>query len=424
MQARRPLNILIVTQYFWPENMRINDLAEGMVSKGHRVTVLTGIPNYPEGHVFPAFKKNPEQFAHYDGVDVVRVPMVVRGKRRVTLALNYLSFFISASVIGSFKLRRRDFDAVFVYGVSPIMAAIPAILIGKMKKAPVFVWVLDLWPDSLRAVGVTKNNVVLGVVGKCVSWIYDRTDYLLVQSKAFVENVRRYCKKPIEDARILYFPSWAEDAFSNDCEPSDLLRKDASVFTIVFAGNIGDAQDFPSILQAVERLRTHQLPVRWVIVGDGRAGSWLAQQVAQRGLDNVHLLGRHPLEKMPALFAVADALLVSLKTHDVFAKTIPGKVQAYLASGRPIIAMLDGEGARGIHEAQAGRTCASGDASGLAAIVQEMAGMHKDQREAMGRAGKNFYREHFSRERLFRQLEQHFYDATLRQGPCARSMQT
>jgi len=417
MAARKPLNILIVTQYFWPENMRINDLAEGMVSKGHCVTVLTGIPNYPEGHVFPAFKKSPDTFDHYKGAGVVRVPMVVRGKRRVTLALNYLSFFISASCIGGFKLRGRDFDAVFVYGVSPIMAAIPAVLIGKMKKAPVFVWVLDLWPESLRAVGVIKNKMALGLVGKCVSWIYDRTDYLLVQSRSFAENVRRYRKKSIEDARIVYFPSWAEDAFSEDGGPSDLLCKDASVFTIVFAGNIGDAQDFPSILMAVEQLRSRALPDRWVIVGDGRARQWLAHNVERRGLDNVHLLGRHPLEKMPALFAAADALLVSLKTHDVFAKTIPGKVQAYLASGRPIIAMLDGEGASIIREAQAGRTCASGDASGLASIVQDMAQMHREQREAMGRAGKKFYLAHFSREKLFNQLEQCFYDAVVATSP-------
>jgi len=405
MNDRKPLDILIVTQYFWPENMRINDLVEGMVGKGHGVTVLTGIPNYPDGSVFPAYQENPEAFSDYKGAVVVRVPMFMRGKRRLTLALNYLSFFISASFIGCFKLRRRTFDVVFVYGVSPIMAAIPAILIGKMKKAPVFVWVLDLWPDSLRAVGVTKSSAVLGLLGKCVSWIYDRTDYLLVQSKAFVENVRQYCRKPIDDVRIVYFPSWAEDVFSQDGGSSDLLCKDVSVFTIIFAGNIGDAQDFPSILMAVEKLRSHALPIRWVIVGDGRASQWLVQNVAQRGLDNVYLLGRHPLEKMPALFETADALLVTLKTHDIFAKTIPGKVSAYLAAGKPILAMLDGEGARVVQKAGAGLTCSAGDVDGLATIVKEMMARSREQRDAMGLAGRQFYAKNFSRTHSFRNLD-------------------
>jgi len=415
VKADQPLlKILVVTQCFWPENMRINDLVEGMVNRGHDVTVLTGIPNYPEGKIFPEFKENPEKFSNYKGARVVRVPMSVRGKRSSTLVLNYLSFFISASTIGSFRLRGQCFDAIFVYAVSPIMVAIPAIVIGRLKKTPVFVWVLDLWPETLRAVGVVKNRILLGLVGRCVSWIYDRADYLLVQSKAFLENVRQYCRKPVSDTRIVYFPSWAEDGFSRDEGPSDLLTADASVFTVVFAGNIGEAQDFPSILAAAERLRAIHLPVRWVIVGDGRASLWLAQNVNARGLNNVHLLGRHPLEKMPALFAAADVLLVSLKTNDVLAKVIPGKVQAYLASGRPIVAMLDGEGAKIIHEAQAGKTCTPGDACGLAGLIQEMALMPKAQRDAMGQAGRRFYLDHFSRDDLFDRLEQLFCSATLR----------
>jgi len=411
MEARRPLKILIVTQYFWPENMRINDLVEGMIGKGHQITVLTGAPNYPEGRIFPDYKNTPEKFSNYKGASVVRVPMFARGKCNITLTLNYLSFFISATIAGSIKLRKRRFDVVFVYAVSPIMVAIPAIFIGKLKKAPVFVWILDLWPDSLRAVGVIKNSTALSLVGKCVSWIYHRADYLLVQSKAFVEHVLHYYKKPTHDARVVYFPSWAESVFSKTEKVSDAPTKHDVVFTIVFAGNIGDAQDFPSILTAVEQLRNLNIPVRWVIAGDGRAGSWLTQYVDQHALDNVHLLGKRPLDEMPALFATADALLVSLKTNDVFARTIPGKVQTYLASGKPIIAMLDGEGSRIINEAQAGRTCASGDVSGLVSIVKEMAAIPKEQREAMGQAGKRYYHEHFSREKLFDKLECLFHQA-------------
>lgn len=404
----------MVTQYFWPENMRINNLVEGFVAKGHEVTVLTGQPNYPEGRVYSDYLHDPARFSNYRGAQIIRVPMLARGKRSFTLVLNYLSFFSSASTIGSFKLRGQSFDSIFVYAVSPIMAAIPALVLGRLKKTPVFVWVLDLWPETLSAVGVIKNPKLLSLAGKVVSWIYNRTDYLLLQSLSFDENVRKYCTRPISPERLVYFPSWAEDDFSGEVQAaSDLLRRDESVFTILFAGNLGDAQDFPSVMAAAEAVSA-DLPVRWVIVGDGRASQWLTQHVAQRQMNNVLLLGRHPLEKMPALFAAADALLVSLKTNEVFEKTVPGKVQAYLASGKPVIAMIDGEAARVVVESGAGMACSSGDVQGLARVVRAMGALSASEREHMGCSGRRYYLEHFSKENLFERLESLFRKATLR----------
>lgn len=412
----KSLKILVVSQYFWPENMRINNLVEGFVAKGHEVTVLTGFPNYPEGKMFTEYQSEPEKFSEYFGAKIYRVPMLARGSSSVSLALNYLSFFVSASVIGAWKLRGRKFDAIFVYAVSPIMAAIPALVIGWLKKSPVFVWVLDLWPETLSAVGIIKNPRLLSLVGTMVSFIYNRTDYLLMQSKSFDENVRKYCTKSISDERLVYFPSWAEDDFSSaSSEESDLLQSDDSVFTVVFAGNIGEAQDFPAILDAAESVG-NEIPVRWVIVGDGRASGWLHDEVSARGLSNILLLGRHSLDKMPPLFAKADALLVSLKTNEVFEKTIPGKVQAYLASGKPIIAMIDGEAARVVSESGAGMACRSGDSLALAGIVRTMAQLSPGQRETMGAAGRAFYLKNFSKARLFDRLESLFRAASLRRN--------
>lgn len=412
----KPLKILIVSQYFWPENMRINNMVEGFVAKGHEVTVLTGLPNYPEGETFKSYLETPEQFTSYCGAHVERVPMLPRGHNSVALILNYLSFFLSASTIGTYKLRRQEFDSIFVYAVSPIMAAIPALIIGRLKKSPVFVWVLDLWPETLSAVGVINNKWLLAIVGKVVSWIYNRADYLLLQSKSFSDNVKKYCTKNIEQERMIYFPSWAEDDFvSGSVNSSEILARDDAVFTIVFAGNIGEAQDFPAIIDAIEATKS-ELAVRWVIVGDGRASAWLHEQVAIRNLDNVLLLGRHPLEKMPALFAIADALLVSLKTNEVFAKTIPGKVQAYLASGKPIIAMIDGEAARVINESGSGMVCKSGDATALAGIVRTMVSLTAEEREAMGHSAKQFYFENFSKTNLFDRLETLFQNSSLRRN--------
>lgn len=414
--AENKLRILVVTQYFWPENMRINDLVRDFAESGHEVTVLTGMPNYPEGNVFPEYKKHPEGYNEYSGASVVRVPMMPRGKRSISLIFNYISFFLSASTIGLVKLRNKKFDAVFVYAVSPIMAAIPAIIIGRTKRAPVFVWVLDLWPETLRAVGVLRNPRLLALVGAMVSWIYNRADYLLIQSKAFASNVQEYCTKAIATERIVYFPSWAEDDFSvTSPVTSSLLQRDDSVFTVVFAGNLGDAQDFPAIIDAAEALKG-QVSVRWVIVGDGRMSEWLSQQVTARGLSNVLLLGRHPLNEMPGIFACADALLVSLKTNDVFEKTIPGKVQAYLASGRPVLGMINGEAARIIEESGSGFACPSGDARGLAEITLKLAGIEVACRDQMGQAGRSYYLNHFSKPSLMGRLEKLFRDATLRKA--------
>lgn len=415
-QSEQPLKILVVTQYFWPENMRINDMVHEFSARGHQVTVLTGLPNYPEGSVYERFRQSPKDYSIYSGAHVVRVPLLPRGKRATSLALNYVSFFISASTLGVVKLRKHEFDAVFVYAVSPIMAAIPAILIGRLKRAPVCVWVLDLWPETLRAVGVVSKPALLRVVGRMVSWIYNRTDYLLLQSHAFFDSVRPYCTRPMGDERLVYFPSWAEDDFSSaPASPCTLIDSDSSVLTVVFAGNLGEAQDFPAILDAAEALRG-SVAVRWVIVGDGRMSAWIAEQVAARQLDNVHLLGRHPLEAMPGLFAKADALLVSLKSNDVFEKTIPGKLQAYLASGRPLLGMINGEAARVINQSGAGLVCASGDAKGLANITRQLAEASVQQRADMAQAGRSYYESNYTKETLMKRLETLLRTATRRKA--------
>lgn len=408
------MNILVVTQYFWPENMRINDLVRDLSEKGHEVTVLTGQPNYPEGKVYEAYRQSPADFMSYAGAKVVRVPLVSRGNSSIRLILNYLSFFFLASTFGAWKLRGKHYDSVFVYAVSPIMAAIPALVIGRLKRAPVFIWVLDLWPETLRAVGVVKHPLLLKPVGAMVSWIYNRADYLLLQSHGFFENVRSYCTKDISSERLIYFPSWAEDDFSDSAVfGSALLERDDSVFTVVFAGNLGEAQDFAAIIDAAESLKG-KAPVRWVIVGDGRMSRWLAEEVSARNLDNVLLLGRHPLEEMPGLFASADALLVSLKTNDVFERTIPGKVQAYLASGKPILGMINGEAARVIQESGAGFSCPSGDAAALAEITQRLAALDVPVRTRMGACGRQYYESNYSKPKLMARLEKLFHDATLR----------
>ncbi len=398
------MRLLVVTQYFWPENFRVNDLVREMVARGHFVTVLTGYPNYPDGQIFANFKSAPQQFDQYMGAEIVRVPIMPRGKQALSLLLNYFSFMLTGTLFGAWKLRGKKFDRIFVFEPSPITVGIPAVFLRRLKRAPLAFWVLDLWPESLRAVGVVKSDGLLRIVGRLVSFIYKRCDIILVQSRSFVQNVTRYCS---DIEKIHYFPSWADDgADSAAIAPAPEMAAFSSSFKLVFAGNIGEAQDFPAILDAATILKD-RIDIQWIFVGDGRMKAWAVDQVTQRNLSgSMHFLGRFGLERMPAFFAAADALLVTLKQSEVFAMTIPGKVQSYLAAGRPLLGMLDGEGATVITKSNAGFVCDSGNAQELAKHVLRMVAASSVRREEMGRAGRSYYLKHFERTALMNELEQ------------------
>ena len=397
------MKILIVSQYFWPENFRINDLTEELVKRGHRVMVLTGIPNYPAGNVFESYKNNPTAFAQYSGATVLRVPMLVRGAGSVRLFLNYLSFMCGACMFGPWRLRGQSVDVIFVFEPSPVTVGLPAVLLGRIKRAPVVFWALDLWPETLAAIGMVRSPRVLGWVGQLVKFIYQRCTLVLGQSQSFLGSIAKYCSDP---KKIRYFPSWAEEVFAQgELIAAPEVPAQPGVFNVLFAGNVGEAQDFPAVLEAAELLR-QEVGIRWIIVGDGRKSEWLRAEIERRGLqEKMLLLGRFPVERMPSFYAQADALLVSLKKDPVFSMTIPGKVQSYLMAGVPLLGMLDGDGAKVITNAAAGLVCPAGDAGGLAAIVRKMAAMSSEQRSQLGVNGRSFAKQEFDRDMLMSRLE-------------------
>lgn len=398
------MKTLVVTQYFWPENFRVNDLVEELVRRGHEVTVLTGYPNYPDGQVYPVFKERARDFQSYGGAQIVRVPLLPRGRGRgFRLALNYASFAVSASTLGLWKIRRQSFDNIFVFEPSPITVGIPAGLLRRLRKIPVVFWVLDLWPETLVAIGVVRSRAVLQVVSKVVSWVYRHCDLILAQSQSFIPQIAEHCD---DLKKIRYFASWAEAAENWEIvAPAPEVPYRADRFDVVFTGNIGEAQDFPAILAAAELLRA-RVEIRWIIVGDGRTAQWVRDEIERRDLrSNVLMVGRYPIERMPSFYRHADALLMSLKPDPIFAMTIPGKLQSYMFAGIPILAMIDGEGARIVAEADAGLTCAAGDASGLAAAVLKLSGMTLEERQAMGRRSREIGIREFDRKQQIDKLE-------------------
>jgi glycosyltransferase involved in cell wall biosynthesis len=290
-----------------------------------------------------------------------------------------------------------------VFEPSPVTVGLPAVWLGKLKRSPVVFWVLDLWPETLVAVGAVRSDWVLKRVGQMVRFIYNRCTLVLGQSKAFLGSIGQYCD---DKTKIRYFPSWAEEVFSTKAELRAPELIDApGVFTVLFAGNVGEAQDMPAVLDAAERLGANE-KIRWVIVGDGRKLDWLRSEVRQRGLTGqVLLLGRFPVERMPSFYAHADTLLVSLKCDPVFSMTIPGKVQSYLMAGIPVIGMLDGEGAAVIQEANAGLTCEPGDGAGLAQAVLALLEMAPEDRSRLGLNGQQFAQQAFGRSQLMERME-------------------
>lgn len=397
------MQLLVVSQYFWPENFRINDLVAELVRRGHQVTVLTGIPNYPDGVVFPQFRENPEHYSYYEGAEIVRVPMKPRGRGGMHLMLNYLSFAVSASIVGIWKLRGQKFDAIFTCQLSPVTVGLPAVALRAIKRAPMAFWILDLWPETLQAIGAVRSPMVLRAVGKLIEFIYKRCDVILAQSRSFIPKIRKYAG---QSNRIEYFPSWAEQIFGvRKAVPAKEVPLKAGSFNVMFAGNIGEAQDFPAILAAAEHLKSHA-DIRWLIVGDGRAASWVTDEIKRRNLQEcVLMLGRYPIERMPSFFKHADALLVSLQDEPIFSMTIPGKLQSYLAASIPIVAMLNGEGSEVVRKSNAGLTCSAGDHEGLAAAVLKLSEMSEDDLRLMGKNGLDVTARDFDRSTLIDKLE-------------------
>lgn len=394
--TQAPLKIAVVSQYFFPENFIINDIVRELSALGVHVEVFTGKPNYPSGEVFPGYTAHDaveDRFA--ETIAVHRAPLRPRKKGGAkNLILNYFSFVANGVRYFTRHAKRGKFDVYFVFAPSPIISVIPALAMKRVHRAPVFLWVQDLWPESLAATGFVRNKFLLSIVGLLVRGLYWAVDVLLVQSRAFIDPVKRYARAD----KINYYPNsyLQQEASGEVCKlPESLTALLRAHFCVVFAGNLGSAQGLATVVDAARMLQDEQSQVRIVMVGTGSKADWLAEQKHKWGLDNLVIAGAYPRTAMAELFELSAALLVTLKRDEIFSFTIPSKVQAYLAAGRPIIGSLDGEGARVINDAGAGVTCPAEDAAGLAACIRSMQAMPQGQREQLGTQARAYFLKHF-----------------------------
>lgn len=401
------MNLLIVTQYCWPETFAINGIVELLTVQGVKVTILTGKPNYPEGKVFPGYCAWGVVREQRGQVDIVRVPIFPRGKKSAwRLAANYLSFVASGLLLGPWLLRRERFDAVFVYAPSPLLQAIPAMLMARLRRVPLLVWVQDLWPESLSATGYLRDPRMLSMVARVVKKIYRASDRILVQSRAFILPVAKLTDRP---EKIHYFPNPAlvsagDYPGERALRLIEFLRQN---FCVVFAGNLGSAQGLETIIDA-SRLLLPYSKIRIVLVGSGSEDKWLEQQQSALCLNNLILAGRFESSDMPSIYDSASALLVTLKPDPAFERTVPSKIQSYLAAGRPIVVALDGEGALVIEESGAGFCSAAGDAEALSKSILRLANLSFAERKMMGDRGRAYFERYFELEHLVPELVMHF----------------
>lgn len=396
------MRILIVSQYFWPENFRVNDLCLELKDRGHKVVILTGKPNYPNGTFFEGYSFFNKGIEYWNDIKIYRASLFRRRKRgAINLFLNYVSFaFFSGFKIFSIK---EKFDKIIVYQLSPGTVGWPGLIAKKRFKAPLYFYIQDLWPESLTDAGGVSSKYVLNMVNKMMIFFYNHSNQIFVQSIGFVDFL---VNKGVDRTKIKYLPNTVETFY----KPEKILEKYKSQFPlglkILFAGNIGIAQDFDTIIEAADILSKKGLLVNWIIIGDGRAKQDLTNKINKLNLiDRFLFIGTRPSSEMPFYFSCADILLVSLKKSLVFSLTIPSKVQSYLACKKPIIGNIDGIGATTIVESDAGFCSNSGDAESLAKNVELFSKLSLNQRQIHAENGYKYFLQNFDRSIVYDKLE-------------------
>lgn len=382
------MKILVVCQYYYPENVRIIDICEELVKRGNEVKVITDIPNYPMGEVFEGYGLARNRNQTINGVRVHRSFTIPRKTGSIFRVLNYYSFALFSTLYAF--LMKEDFDVVFVNQLSPVMMAYAGIAYAKKHKTRLVMYCLDLWPESLVAGGITRGSSVYKLFHRFSEDIYKQFDEILVTSRSFSD----YFEKEFGISNTKYLPQYAEELFT----PESCKKEPDEYLDLMFAGNVGTMQNLEVIVEAA-KLTQYNEKIRWHIVGDGSELERIKQQT--QDLNNIIFYGRQPLEEMPKYYSMADAMLVTMKPDPLISLTLPGKVQSYMAAGKPIIGAIDGETQTIISDAKCGYYCNAEDYNELANIVENIKKGNKYSENAC-----EYYKQNFTKNLFFEKLEE------------------
>lgn len=396
-------HILVVAQYFYPEQFRINDICEEWVKRGYKVTVLTGIPNYPEGKYYKGYNLFKKRREIINGIEINRIPLIPRGGNSFMLAMNYLSFVVSGLFFAYFTKLKTDF--VFIYEVSPMTQALPGVWYAKRRKVPCIIYVTDLWPENVEIVAGIKNKKILNNIGKMVDYIYKNCNRILTSSKSFITAIE---KRGVNKEKIEFWPQYAEDFYQPILRNTQINEiPNDGCFNIIFAGNIGYAQGLEVLYKTAVILKEKEYKVRFNLVGDGRAKIDLIKAVEVNNVkEYFNFIERQPAKKIPLLMSACDASLICLSKSKVFEITLPAKTQSYLACGVPIIACADGEVCHVIKSADAGVYSPAGDAEKLALKIIEITSYSKERLSEMGKNAGRYYKVHFDKKMLLDRIDE------------------
>lgn len=412
MDEKLNKHILVIAQYFYPEQFRINDICTEWVKRGYKVTAITGIPNYPQGKYYPGyglFKKRREM---YNGVEIIRIPLIPRGRNAIMLALNYLSFVVSGFFWKVFTRIKADY--VFIFEVSPMTQALPGVWYAKKRRIPCYLYVQDLWPENVEIITGITNKKIIGTIGKMVDYIYARCTKIFTTSTSFVDSI---AKRGVPRERIKYWPQYAEDFYFPLEKTSIKEIPNDNAFNIIFAGNIGSAQGLDILPKVAVLLKKKNLSrkVRFNIVGDGRYKETLVNLVNSNNVANMfNFIDKQPATRIPEFMAASDAAFICLTESPLFAMTIPAKLQSYMACGITIIASADGETAKIINEANAGICSPAGDADSLAENIIKLALKPCEDLNHLEVNAREYYCKNFDKKELIDKMDKYLnYNSSL-----------
>jgi glycosyltransferase involved in cell wall biosynthesis len=396
-------HILIISQYFYPEQFRINDIATEWVKRGHRVTVLTGIPNYPQGKFYKGYGWFHGRKETWNGVEIIRIPLVARGKSSVGMVMNYFSFVTSGFFWKCFTKIKADL--VFTFEVSPMTQALIGVWYSKRNKVPNYLYVQDLWPENVEIVTGITNPAVIGPIEKMVHYIYKNCDKIFATSPSFVQSIQKRASEAPE--KVIYWPQYAEDFYHPTEEKSELIPQDG-ILNITFTGNIGTAQGLEILPEVAKLLKKENVKVRFNIVGDGRNKENLIRCIRENDVEEYfNLTGWQSAEKIPGILSASDAAFLSFADNPLYSMTIPAKLQSYMACGIPILASACGETKRVIEEAKCGLVSEIGNIRDLFDAILKYSELSDDEKNDMKKYSVQYCKTYFDKNDLHDRMIAH-----------------
>lgn len=399
-------HILVISQYFYPEQFRINDICSEWIKKGYQVTVITGIPNYPKGKFYQNYGYFDKRKENYNGMNILRLPIIPRGNNAIMLVLNYISFVISGFIWSQFTNIKADY--VFIFEVSPMTQALPGIWYSKRLKIPCYLYVTDLWPENVEYITGIKNKFIINSIGRMVDYIYNGSSRIFTSSLSFVKAIE---DRKIESKKIEFWPQYAEDYYVPKDRKEVLISEipQDGVFNIIFAGNIGVAQGLEILPQVARMLKNEDIKVRFNLIGDGRFKNTLISLVQTYEVNNYfNFIGKQDSIRIPDFMAACDATLISLSKSKVFSITLPAKTQSCLACGIPIIVSADGEVQDTIREAKAGVCSDAGDVLGLTQNIKNLLNLSSADRKLLSENAIVYSNENFNKVKLLKRMDKWF----------------